>query len=225
MIGGMTSQVAHELNNTLTGLLGRAQQALRNRDDPELSGKALLRVVANAERAVEICRGVLGLAQRQNSPKETVKLNDIIKEVTSSLARKLAKQSISLRCKCSDDLAVQARPIELTQVLLNMTLNSCQAMGDRGGILRICADQDQQTHCVNISVADSGPGIADDDIRQIFDPFFSTKRSGDTASNGGTGLGLAVCRDIITDHGGFIEVQSAQGQGATFTIFLPSHQS
>ncbi len=221
MIGGMTSQVAHELNNTLTGLLGRAQQALRSRDDPELAGKALLRVMANAERAVEICRGVLGLARRRSSPKETILVNDIIKEVTSSLGGQLAKQSIALRCKCPDDLAVQARPVELMQVLMNMTINSCQAMGEGGGMLRICADQDEQTHCVNISVADSGPGIAEDDIRRVFDPFFSTRQSDDSTSQGGTGLGLAVCRDIITDHGGFIEVASVQGQGATFTIFLP----
>ena len=141
------------------------------------------------------------------------------------MAGQLAKQSIALRCKCPDDLAVQARPVELVQVLLNMIINSCQALGDGGGMLRICADQDEQTHCVNISVTDSGAGIAAGDIRRIFEPFFSTKQSGDAAGQSGTGLGLAVCRDIITDHGGFIEVESVEGQGATFTIFLPSGPS
>ena len=225
MIGGMTSQVAHELNNTLTGLLGRAQQALRSRDDPELAGKALLRVMANAERAVEICRGILGLARSQSSAKETVLVNDIIKEATSSLGRQLAKQGISLRCSCPEDLAVCGRRVELVQVLLNMIINSCQAMGDNGGMLRICGDRDGPTGCVNISVADSGPGIAADDIRRVFEPFFSTKQFDDSSGQNGAGLGLAVCRDIVTDHGGFIELESVEGQGATFRIFLPSGPS
>jgi len=225
MIGLISSQVAHELNNTLTAVLGRAQQALKNRQQGEVSEQALRRVLDNAERAVEICRGMLGVAQRRTGPKETVPINDIIKEATSSMEGQLARRGITIRCSCPEHLAVHGKRVELVQVLLNMIINSCQAMGDEGGMLRIGADQDKQTGCVNISVADSGLGIAAGDIRQIFEPFFSTKQSADTASQSGTGLGLAVCRDIITDHGGFIEVQSVQGQGATFTIFLPGGSS
>ena len=225
MVGMMSSQVAHELNNTLMVVLGRAKQALKCSGDSEMSAKALGRVLDNAERAAEICRGILGLARSKSSAKETLLVNDIIKEATSSLAGQLARQNITLSCSCPDDLAVCGRQTELVQVLMNMIINSCQAIGDNGGVLRICGDQDGPTGCVNVSVADSGPGIAAEDIRRIFDPFFSTKEFDDSSGHNGTGLGLAICRDIVTDHGGFIEVESVEGQGATFSIFLPSGTS
>ena len=221
-VGGMTSQIAHELNNTLTALLGWAQQGMKAGQNPELAGKALRQVSVSAERAAEICRGLLGLSRLQTGPKEMVPVNDIIKEATSSLAGRLDKTSISLRCRCPDNLAVYGQRVELTQVLLNMLINSCQAMADRGGTINISADQDNRTGCVNVNIADSGPGISPENIRRIFEPFFSTRQSPDPAGHGGTGLGLAVCRDIVAAHGGFIEVDSVQGQGASFTIFLPS---
>ena len=152
-------------------------------------------------------------------------MNDIIKEASSILGKQLSRGGIRFRCCCAEDLTVYGRQTELVQVLLNIIINSCQAMGDEGGMLRICANQEGGTGCVNISVTDSGPGIAAGDIRRIFEPFFSTKQLADDGGQSGTGLGLAVCRDIITAHGGFIEVQSAEGQGATFTIFLPAGPS
>jgi len=217
----MTSQIAHELNNTLTALLGWAQQGLKSGQDAELTGKALRQVSASAERAVEICRGLLGLSRLQTGPKEMVPINDIVKEAAGSLAGRLDKRGISLRCRCPDDLAVYGKRIELIQVLLNMLINSCQAMADNGGTIRVSAEQDSRTGCVNITISDTGPGISPKNIRQIFDPFFSTRQSPDFAGHLGTGLGLAVCRDIVAAHGGFIEVQSVEGQGASFTLFLP----
>ena len=225
MVGMMSSQVAHELNNTLMVVLGRARQALKCSGDSEMSAKSLRRVLDNSERAAEICQGILGLARSKSGAKETLLVNDIIKEATSSLDGQLARQSITLRVSCPDDLAVCGRRVELVQVLMNLVINSCQAMGDDGGMLRISGQRDESTGCVSISVADSGPGIGAEDIRRVFEPFFSTKQFDDHSGQSGTGLGLAICRDIITDHGGFIEVQSDQAQGATFTLFLPSGSS
>ncbi len=93
----MSSQVAHELNNTLMVVLGRAKQALKSSQDNEASAKALQRVLDNSQRAVEICRGMLGLAQSKSNAKETVLVNDIIKEATSSQPGQLARKDISLR--------------------------------------------------------------------------------------------------------------------------------
>jgi len=221
MIGGHTGQIAHELNNTLTALLGWAQQGLKSGQNPERTGEALRQVSVSAERAVEICRGLLGLSRPHTGPKEMIPVNDIIKEATSSLTGRLDKRSISLRCRCPDDLAVYGKRVELVQVLLNMLINSCQAMADRGGTIKISADRDSRAGCVNVTIADNGPGISAENIRRIFEPFFTTRQTPDPSGHVGTGLGLAVCRDIVATHGGFIEVQSVEGQGASFTIFLP----
>ena len=151
-----------------------------------------------------------------------VPINDIIKEASGSLAGRLGKNRISLRCRCPDDLAAYGKRVELVQVLLNILINSCQAMADGGGAIRISANQDEDKGWVGITISDTGAGISVKNIRQVFEPFFSTKGSADTADQIGTGLGLAICRDIVTAHGGFIEVESVEGQGASFKILLPS---
>ena len=221
-IGGQTGQIAHELNNTLTALLGWAQQGLKAGNDTARANRALREVLASADRATEICRGLLGLSRRQADQKEMVPINDIIKEASGNLAGRLDKNRVSLRCRCPDDLAVYGRRVELVQVLLNILINSCQAMADGGGTIRISANQDQGAEGVGITISDTGAGISGENIRQVFEPFFSTKGTADTADHIGTGLGLAICRDIVTAHGGSIEVESAEGQGARFKIFLPS---
>ena len=223
-IGSRTSQIAHELNNTLTVLLGWAQQGLKAGKDADRANKALREVLTGAERATQICRGLLSLSRPQANQKEMVPINDIIAEASGSLADRLDKSRISLRCRCPDDLAVYGRRIELVQVLLNILINSCQAMADGGGTIIISANQDDHRRLVGITISDTGAGISPDNIRQIFEPFFSTKASADTAGLVGTGLGLAICRDIVTDHGGTIEVESVEGHGVSFKIFLPSSQ-
>lgn len=220
-IGGQTGQIAHELNNTLTALLGWAQQGLKAGKDTERTNRALREVLASAERATEICRGLLGLSRRQANQKEMVPINDIIKEASGSLAGSLEKNRVSLRCRCPDDLAAYGNRVELVQVLLNILINSCQAMADGGGTIRISANRDEGRGRVGITISDTGVGISTENIGQVFEPFFTTKESTDTADQIGTGLGLAICRDIVTAHGGCIEVDSVEGQGASFKIFLP----
>ena len=223
-IGAQTGRIAHELNNTLTALLGWAQQGVKAGNDCERANKALQEVLTSAQRATEICRGLLGLSRSQSSQKQIVPVNDLIAEASGSLASRLDKSRISLRCRCPDDLAVYGRRIELVQVFLNILINSCQAMADRGGTIRISANQLDHGPLVGITISDTGLGICPDNIQQIFEPFFSTKASADSADLLGTGLGLAICRDIVADHGGSIQVESAEGQGASFKIFLPSRQ-
>ena len=221
IVGGLTSQVAHELNNNLTALLGWAQQAQSAGQDADFTARALSQVTVNAERAVEICRGLLGLSRAKDGPSEMLPINDLIKDAITCLEAQLKKSSIALRCRCPDDLAVYGRKNQLVQVLLNMLVNSHRAMAEAGGMIAISASQDPATHCVTISITDTGPGIPPQNIRRIFEPFFTTAESADPEAHRGTGLGLAVCRDIIVSHGGFIEVKSEPGRGATFNIFLP----
>ncbi len=154
-----------------------------------------------------------------------VPINDIIKEASGNLAGRLDKNRVSLRCRCPDDLAVYGKRVELVQVLLNILINSCQAMADSGGTIRISANRDQGTGWVGITISDTGAGISVENIHRVFEPFFSTKGSADTSDQIGTGLGLAICRDIVAAHGGLVEVESAEGKGTSFKIFLPSNPS
>ena len=221
----MTSQVAHELNNTLTALVGWAKHGLKTTSNPQQCEKALQHISASAERAVEICRGLLGLAREGADSGEMLCVSELIDEARTSLSARLDKKGITLHCDCPDGLTVQGKRTELIQMLLNIMLNSCQAMDENGGSLQVLAKQHEQGHGVNISITDTGPGIRSENIQRIFEPFFSTKQSSDVDEHSGTGLGLAICRDIATSHGGAIEVQSVAGRGATFSIFLPNRPS
>jgi signal transduction histidine kinase len=105
-------------------------------------------------------------------------------------------------------------------VLLNLLINARQAM-PAGGTVRLRLRHGSSGRLVEISVSDTGIGIAPADLRRIFEPFFSTKTEPDDAGQGGTGLGLAVCRDIIEAHHGRLRAESRLGQGSTFTVILP----
>ena len=106
-------------------------------------------------------------------------------------------------------------------MLINLLINARQAM-PQGGVVRLRVATAAAGRRVEISVSDTGVGIAPDDLRRIFEPFYSTKKEPDAAGQGGTGLGLAVCRDIVEAHHGRIRAESRPGQGSTFTIILPA---
>jgi signal transduction histidine kinase len=112
-------------------------------------------------------------------------------------------------------------PGQIEQILLNLIINARQAM-PRGGRLRIEVRENHHTQMVEILISDSGIGISPDQLRLIFEPFYSTKEP-DEHGHGGSGLGLSVCRQIIEQHHGRIRVESIVGKGATFTVKLPLH--
>ena len=114
-----------------------------------------------------------------------------------------------------------SQPRQIQQVLLNLLINARQAMPE-GGMVRLRLGLDATGRLAEISVADTGVGIAPADLRRIFEPFYSTKTGPDAAGQGGTGLGLAVCRDIVEAHHGRLRAESRLGQGSTFTVILPA---
>jgi signal transduction histidine kinase len=119
-----------------------------------------------------------------------------------------------------EDLRVWAVPVQIQQVLMNLILNAREAMLPRGGILNIKATENSDA--VQIEITDTGCGIESDDLRNVFDSFFTTKTDRSSASqHSGSGLGLAFCKKIIDAHGGCISVESQPDQGSTFTITLP----
>ncbi len=119
------------------------------------------------------------------------------------------------------DLCVQGEDVQLEQVLLNLLINARQAMLGRGGSLTIKATATGESE-VKIQVIDTGPGIPENLLPKIFQPFFTTKGTTKKDEARGTGLGLAICKDIIEHHKGRITVESKVGEGTTFNVFLPA---
>jgi signal transduction histidine kinase len=119
------------------------------------------------------------------------------------------------------ELIVNADPVQLEQVLLNLLINARQAMLGRGGSITIKA-QETDAGEVRIQVIDTGPGIPEKLIPKIFQPFFTTKGTAQKGEAKGTGLGLAICKEIVEHHQGRIEVQSEVGKGTAFSVYLPA---
>jgi len=221
-IGTIAAVIAHEFNNLLTPVVSYSQYALQSIDsdkpDMPLIKKALAKSFQGSTKAGKICASMLALARGESSF-EDVLVQRLVDEVMNVLARDPQKDGIALRVQIQPGLAVHGDPIQLEQVMLNLLINARHAMLGRGGALTIKAAEENGG--VKIQVIDTGPGIPDELITKIFQPFFTTKDDTRKGEAKGTGLGLAICKEIIDHHHGRIEVASELGKGTTFTILLP----
>jgi signal transduction histidine kinase len=220
-LGVLAGGVFHELNNALTPILNYAKLGLRN-PDPAYRERALTQIVDAAQRAASITRGMLGLSRpgdiKHREPTDVTRLVD---EVVMLVKKDMMRHRVRLDVKANGKAYARVNPAQIQQVLLNLLINARQAMPG-GGVVRLRLGLDSTGRRAEISVADTGIGIAAADLRRIFEPFFSTKTEPDAAGQGGTGLGLAVCRDIVEAHHGRLRAESRLGQGSTFTIILPA---
>ena len=207
--------VAHEFNNILTPVLNYAQMAMEG--DEAMRDKAIQRAYEGAVRAGCICRALLDVGGNGSDKPERVSLQELVESTLAVMGRAPAKDGIRLVKKVPADLKITTRPAELKQVLLNLLLNAHQAVlaKRRGKSISITAARSNGQ--VRIRVADTGAGIPREDLEHIFEPFFTTK--GDT----GSGLGLAVCREIVALLRGRLTVRSEPGKGTCFTIVLPAN--
>ena len=221
-LGVLAGGVFHELNNALTPILNYAKLGLRN-PDPAYRERALKQIVESAERAATISRGMLGLARlgTDSVEREPTDLSQLVEEVVLLVAKDLLKYRVRVDVKIVGSPRARVEPAQIQQVLINLLINARQAM-PQGGVVRLRVETAVGGRRVEISVSDNGVGIAPGDLRRIFEPFYSTKKGPDAAGQGGTGLGLAVCRDIVEAHHGRIRAESRPGQGSTFTIILPA---
>ena len=217
-LGTMAAAIAHEFNNILTPMISYCQLALRNGgEDGRLMHKAVTKALAGAERAARISASVLGFA-RDDDGSQSCQVQAVVDETLSCLAREPAKDGIELSQDIDDDCWVGMSPVWLQQVLVNLVLNAREAMRGRGGRLVVrCKAIGAE---VLVEVSDSGPGIPKEIEARLFEPFVS-KRDESGATVRGTGLGLAVCRQLVQQAGGQISVESEPGCGATFRIQLP----
>jgi signal transduction histidine kinase/CheY-like chemotaxis protein len=217
-LGELASGVAHDFNNTLAGILGRAQ-LLQRTNDPEKIKRGLEIIIKTAEDGAKTVKRIQDFArQRRDHDFELVSVDQILldaSEITRPRWKNCAEASnihIALDLQIGSNAMVMGDDSELREVLVNMVFNAVDAMPEGGTLLLSTTIVDQS---VVIKVIDSGVGMYPEVRSRIFDPFFTTK------GKAGLGLGLAVSFGIIRRHGGNIEVESQYGNGTEFRITLP----
>lgn len=219
-LGELTASIAHEVNQPLMAVVTSGEAGMRwlKRPSPDLHEveTALARVIAEAHRASEIVSRIRAFLAKAPAPRTMVSVPAIIEEATDLVQRELSREQVELRIELAPDLPlVKGDRIELQQVLVNLMINAGQAMARQPTprVLSVEASRPGDDELA-ITVSDTGPGIAEDDLVRLFDPFFTTKADG-------MGMGLAICRRTMEAHGGRLLVQSAPGKGAQFQLTLP----
>ncbi|OYT75342.1 MAG: hypothetical protein CFK49_03620 [Armatimonadetes bacterium JP3_11] len=222
-IGRLAGGIAHDFNNVLTAVIGFADLA-RGRVQDETTLRYIDGIIQAAERAANLNRQLLAYARRQVVQLCPLNL-DIWLQNTLDILQRVLPEHITLQTEVEPKLsAIQGDPNLLLQIVLNLVVNARDAMPD-GGIIRITLQHKTVRRprpavpagrYVALSVADTGSGIPPEVLPHIFEPFFSTKPAGQ-----GTGMGLAAVQGAVQQLGGFIEVESALGEGSCFTVYFP----
>ncbi len=214
-VGRLAGGVAHDFNNVLQALLSQAQLLRIYAHDPERVKALSLELGQQISHGASLTRQLLLFSRRETARPEFVDLNDSVRDATTML-RRLVRANIAVEIKlASETLPVTADRGQLEQVLVNLTVNAADAMPEGGTLIIRTGVLDEKR--VWLSVEDTGTGIPEAIRERIFEPFFTTKGAAK-----GTGLGLSVVHGIVTRHGGRVEVESVEGQGAVFRVILPA---
>ncbi|MFQ5829774.1 MAG: response regulator [Candidatus Methylomirabilia bacterium] len=214
-IGELVANIAHELNNPLTSVLGFASYIVERIRPGDPMHEELLLIQKEAGRARDIVRDLLQFSRQREFTTETTNLNAVIEQTVAMMRRQGALDRTTLNAAYAADLPlVEADTTRIKQVFVNIINNAIYAMPDGGSLtIRTSATDD----AVQVEFTDTGCGIHPEHLDRIFDPFFTTK-----PEVSGTGLGLSVSLGIVQSHGGSIEVQSEVGGGSTFRVKLPA---
>jgi len=219
-LGELVSTTTHEFNNVLMTIINYAKMGMRH-DDKQTRDKAFDKINNAGMRAAKITNAVLGMARNRSEHFELTDVSKLIDESMVLLEREMQKYRISVDMDIDKDIPeISAIGNQVQQVLMNLLINARQAMSE-GGQLVIKLKKNLQNNTVDLSVRDYGPGISQEKLRKIFDPFYSTKAGPDETGKGGTGVGLSTCKNIIEAHGGKIRVESSLGKGTCFTLMFP----
>ena len=214
-MGKLTSQIAHELNNPLYGIMNTLE-LLKTEIAPESRRRRILDMsLSETERLTELLRKMLSFSKPDEEEKQPTSMNTILDEILLLVGKQLQEHSIRVNTSFEEDLPlVSASRNQLRQVFLNMIANARDAMPD-GGTLTVRTSSEGGG--VHIEIEDTGVGIREENLGRIFDAFFTTK---DTVKD--VGLGLSLCYGFVKEHGGTIRVKSRHGRGTAFLITLPA---
>lgn len=228
-VGTLAAGVAHDFNNTLTAIQGYSELAATRSGGGDRLSRDLKQIRTAAIRGADLVRQLLLFGRKQPMEPTVLDINETISGLLLMLDRVIGEDVI-IDTRLSPDLwSVQADERSIEQVITNLAVNARDAMSE-GGTLTITSENSvlDEEQCdgiqeaypgrfVCLSVQDTGVGVEEQAMEHIFEPFFTTKRDGK-----GTGLGLSVVYGIVKEHGGWIDVVSEPGRGATFTIYLPA---
>ena len=227
-IGQLAGGVAHDFNNLLTAISGHCDLLLLRHDQGDPDYGDLVQISENANRAASLVSQLLAFSRKQTLQPEVLDLRDTLSDLTHLLNR-LVGEKVTLTLSHDPVLkSIRADKRQLEQVLMNLVVNARDAM-PQGGEIRIetqvvhlkkSLERDRATvpagEWVTVKVSDQGVGIDPDKVQKVFEPFYTTKRTGE-----GTGLGLSTAYGIIKQTGGFIFLDSVKNEGTTFTLFFP----
>jgi len=227
-VGRLTGGIAHDFNNLLTVIISNCDLALMDKGIPDRLRKQMEQILGAATRAASVTEQLLTFSHQQVSNPVPLDPNTLMSELINILKHVIG-EDIELVSKLDKDLpSINVDPVHMEQVLLNLAVNARDAMPS-GGRLILSTSQTRITDetkpdMIGVSpgkfivfgVEDNGCGMEEEVLKKAFDPFFTTKEVGK-----GTGLGLASAQSIVTDSGGWIEVDSKSGDGTTFRIYLP----
>jgi len=222
-LGTAAAMLAHEVNNLLTPIRAYAEYALTS-DDHELMRKALTVTNKNAHLMIAMSSRILEISSAKPQKTESVSVKVVIENALESLCREPSKDGIDLAITVDESLTVQADPLQLQQVLFNLFLNAREAMsGTHSGRLTISAARHEDN--VVIEIRNSGDSIPVELLPCLFEPFQTSKPVEREGRSRCGGLGLALCRDLIEENGGTIQVTSDAESGTVFSITLPAPQA
>jgi two-component system sensor kinase FixL len=222
MLGELSGSLAHELSSPLSAILSNAQAAQRilaNGDADRAEVREILNdIVREDKRAGEVIRGLRMLLKKGEVQQRALRINKIVQDGVKLMRSDLINQKTTADTQLARNLpSVTGDPVQLQQVLLNLMVNACDAMADCAGPERrllIRTRIENSSSALTVSVTDRGSSIPEEKIEQIFEPFFTTKAKG-------MGLGLSVCRTIITAHRGKLWATNNPDCGATFHFSIP----
>lgn len=218
-VGTLASSVAHEFNNILTTIINYAKLGARPDSSEATKQQSFEKILKGSHRAATIISSMLGFTRKTSAQREMTDLVPLVEEVLVLTDKDLSKHQIKIEKRFHSRPRAPIVRGQIEQILLNLIINARQAMS-QGGRLTIDVRVNPKSQMADIAICDTGVGIAPEQLRLIFEPFYTTKKP-DDQGHGGSGLGLSVCRQIIEQHHGRIRVESVVGKGSKFTVKLP----
>lgn len=218
-LGELSSSIAHEVNQPLTGITSNGSACLRwlATDVPNLEEVrgGLRDIVRDGKRAGEIIARIRGLAKKAPPTQTTLDLNETVREVLALVAEDIKRKNLALTTEFAEHLApVLGDRVQLQQVVLNLVVNAIDAMSNTTSKQLVVATCNDEAGLARVVVQDTGTGLDPNAIEKIFEPFYSTKP-------GGMGMGLSISRSIVEYHGGILWATANQGTGTSIQFTIP----